>query len=393
MMYDPLSVLISGYENQSVQAVNSCTERQVDVTGDFPTWWTDNSSIATASGYQINGVAVGSTNHNAQSISMYWGPKEDAPSCDASQQQPSASTNVMPKILLGGSNGTDITGTTQSVVVGQQIVLYGSYTLPSGITVTSQAWTVPGATVGGFNTALTNGGSTATNFSQQSTTFYWVVPATSQQVTFTLNLSNNTSPKVTATFNISGPTLAGVTTQLGQVVITSEPALSLGNYPSIAGIQLTASATPPTGYSNSFEWVQIITNDTKMITLNDNTTTTCVPATTPAGGLPFLDNVYPYDTNNPTTDIPETVLDSTQFRELTRNFSATMYLLWKPGLQNSIFVPLGTVGWQWSGDAVYNAGNQTWTLNSSSKSANAFSASSTYPTWTRYSDYSSQSCH
>jgi hypothetical protein len=76
MMYDPLSVLISGFENQSVQAVNSCTERQVDVTGDFPTWWTDNSSIATASGYQINGVAVGSTNHNAQSISMYWGPKE-----------------------------------------------------------------------------------------------------------------------------------------------------------------------------------------------------------------------------------------------------------------------------------------------------------------------------
>jgi hypothetical protein len=48
---------------------------------------------------------------------------------------------------------------------------------------------------------------------------------------------------------------------------------------------------------------------------------------------------------------------------------------------------------QWSGDAVYNAGNQTWTLNSSSNSANAFSTTSTYPTWTRFSDYSSQSCH
>jgi len=50
-------------------------------------------------------------------------------------------------------------------------------------------------------------------------------------------------------------------------------------------------------------------------------------------------------------------------------------------------------GWQWSGDAAYNAGNQTWTLNSSSKSANSFGATSTYPTWSRYSDYSSQSCH
>jgi hypothetical protein len=140
MMYDPLAVLISGYENQSVQAVNSCTERQVDVTGDFPTWWTDNSSIATASGYQINGIAVGSTNHNAQSINMYWGPKEDAPSCDASQQQPSAPTEVLPHIT-SISPAQGLIGNTVSVTIAGR----GFGTSPTIVTVQGVTATVQSA--------------------------------------------------------------------------------------------------------------------------------------------------------------------------------------------------------------------------------------------------------
>src|SRR5260370_33189191 len=69
-----------------------------------------------------------------------------APTGDSSARScpstPSGGDNVTPKILLGGPNGTDITNTTQSVVVGQQIVLYGSYGLPSGATVQSQGWTL-----------------------------------------------------------------------------------------------------------------------------------------------------------------------------------------------------------------------------------------------------------
>jgi hypothetical protein len=91
MMYDPLSVLVNGSESQGVQAVNSCSEKLVTITGDFPTWWTDNTSIATANGKQINGVAVGTTNNNALSANMYWGPKTDNPDgCPLSQEQPVA---------------------------------------------------------------------------------------------------------------------------------------------------------------------------------------------------------------------------------------------------------------------------------------------------------------
>ncbi len=110
MQYDPLSLVPSGYANQQVQAVNSCSNQLVTVTGDFPTWWTDSTSIATASNNKITGVAVGSTNHNALSINMYWGPKEasNGGSCDLSQQQPSGGTNVTPSLLLQGNQYNSI---------------------------------------------------------------------------------------------------------------------------------------------------------------------------------------------------------------------------------------------------------------------------------------------
>ena len=100
MIYDPIDIPIDGFGDQGVQAINSCSNRLVTITGDFPTWWTDNASVATANGYQINGVAVGSTNNNALSINMYWGPKEDSggEACPVSQAQPVGPVNVKPTI-------------------------------------------------------------------------------------------------------------------------------------------------------------------------------------------------------------------------------------------------------------------------------------------------------
>jgi hypothetical protein len=137
MMYDPLSVLIGGSGNQSVQAVNSCSERPVDVTGDFPTWWTDNSSIATASASQINGIAVGSTNHNALSINMYWGPKEDSggSDCPLSQEQLFAATNVTPVITSVSPSRGLIGATTSSITITGKGLLGGHINTPAAIQV------------------------------------------------------------------------------------------------------------------------------------------------------------------------------------------------------------------------------------------------------------------
>ena len=170
--------------------------------GTFPSFFS--SRITTASGRQINGIAVGTTNHNAQSQLMYWGGKEDSGGGDCPLDQPvvSAPTNVTPQILLGGSTGTNVTGQTTSVVVGQQIVLYASY---GNVSPTSQSWTIPNAwtdtsqpqatVVGGFNVASdfsTGGPMPVTTTTQQTTTLYWVAAASSQTITFTLNYKDAT---------------------------------------------------------------------------------------------------------------------------------------------------------------------------------------------------------
>jgi hypothetical protein len=155
-------------------------------------------------GESLYGAAIGGTTANVTITSQYCTKNGGGPA------------TVTPKIRLGGTSGTDITGTTQAVLVGQQIVLYADYTLPSGQNPNSQSWSVLGNRVGGFSTASTNGGPTAVNNNGQSTTFYWVAAANSQTATFTLNYGSNQTATAKATFNISGPTSVSAQATVGQ---------------------------------------------------------------------------------------------------------------------------------------------------------------------------------
>jgi hypothetical protein len=348
---------------------------------------------------------------------------------------------VTPKILLGGSNGTNITNTTQNVVTGQQIVLYGSYMLPSGYTFTSLSWTIPGTgstpptAISNFTVSAdsTSGGPvslTSNQLNQQQITFYWTVPTPTNSpntVTFTLNYTDNNnqsqSSPVTATFNVAGPSNPNVVTcggnvpsgncpngangPLGQVVINTSntpPTLGLGNATfSNVGIIFNASATPPSSYSNSFTWVQLLTANT--ISITATASVSCVQITIPqnAGGTGFDDGGaggFPYGSGASVNDNPDFPLQTSYGTQVTgvtevndSPFSATMYLLWSSGLTNSIRVPLGSVSWQWSGDATYSAQTQTWNLKSGSGSASAFVAGSSYPSWNSKVPFTGVTCH
>jgi len=179
MWYDPLGILASSTAGQGANLYSNCDALWEDVSSFYyGAWSTASTAIATADYYGTHtGVSVGSTTSSiaARLNNAYYRL------CPITGIGGQGNDNVTPKIMF---NGQDITGTTQSVVVGQQIALTASY---GNITPTSQSWTVPGTTVGGFNTALTSGGPTGTNFTQQSTTFYWVGAANTQTVTFTLN--------------------------------------------------------------------------------------------------------------------------------------------------------------------------------------------------------------
>jgi hypothetical protein len=111
-------VIIQQYNIQQVNAPNSCTAKNVNVTADFPTWWTDNTSIATASGAKINGVGVGSTNHHAQSMLMYWGFRRDEDPCQESQPEGTAGTCVGGLTFNGTANSFIFVGSDPNIVSG-----------------------------------------------------------------------------------------------------------------------------------------------------------------------------------------------------------------------------------------------------------------------------------
>lgn len=102
-------------------------------------WSTANSSIATVDAYGTHsGQGLGSTTTSTWASIQQWRPHSF--SCPITVVRPGGGDNVTPQIHQGSCSGTDITGTTQSVVIGQQIALCATYNLPSGVSITQQSW-------------------------------------------------------------------------------------------------------------------------------------------------------------------------------------------------------------------------------------------------------------
>lgn len=331
-------------------------------------WSSSNTSVATINSSGVmSSLVPGSLNisgllSTTNDSTVCTSPAGTSGSC-TSTFTAQAPGSVMPKILMGG---TDISGTTQSAVVGQQIALTGDPAPPSG----STPWTVAGTTVGGFNTAPTNGGSFPADFTQASTTFYWVTAGNPLNVTYTIN-----GKSASATFNVAGPTNPVVLTPLGVVQISPDGQfLEFGDSGSGAtpGIKFQASFTPPLGFPGSFFWVQLINKSNYTFT--------------PAGGscsdVLGLDNKAPFDTLSTTSDSPEVAVFSDD-TDIKWDFAAQMFLLWRPGIAKDIPVPLGSVNWQFFAHAAQNTSTKTWSIQTdSTKSAGSFTKSTSYPAWT-----------
>ena len=226
---------------------------------------------------------------------------------------------------------------------------------------------------------------TSGQLSQRAVTFYWVSPTAPNSpntVTFTLNYTDSQghaqSATATAKFTVLGPTSVSVSTPLGNwEIITggSEPLLGfgLGLDPDI-GIKFDASAQSPAGHPGTYEWVQLIISNTTTSSAG-STTLTCT--TVPATGL---DNRFPYNTGLSTADSPGVGVPPSDTK-VTDAVNFVMYLMWRPGLTPEVPVPLGSVSWQISGDAVQNSGS--WTVQAdSTKHANPFQLGASYPSWT-----------
>jgi hypothetical protein len=96
MDFDPLDLAATTTKDQPVESASSCGGGTQIITGDFPTWWTGDTAIATANGNKITGVAAGTTTNYAKRKEMYFGHLTYAPYCPLVQEQPTASTDVGP---------------------------------------------------------------------------------------------------------------------------------------------------------------------------------------------------------------------------------------------------------------------------------------------------------
>ena len=305
-----------------------------------------------------------------------------------------------------------ISGAPQSAVVGQQIALTVSApSLPNCVTFYNPMtggqtfypqWGTPtGTAVGGYTANNSSASVSALpSATASSYNFYWTTPGNPLQQTVKYYYAawgyGAWSPNATASVNVVGPTSATVTVNTGQEDITPGLFLAFGGVPTNIGISFAASATPPSGYSNSFEWVQLITHDVSLLTPSSGAAVlTCTPTTQPVANTGTgLDTEFPYATGSTTNDNPRIGLSAT-YKEISRSFTATMYLLWNSGLSNSIPIPLGYVAWQSNGDAVLtNSGSNTWSLKSGSGSSNSFQTSSSLPQWSSFVPYTGGlTCH
>lgn len=280
-------------------------------------------------------------------------------------------------------NGNSVSG-TQSVVVGQQIALSASVSLPSCTSLSQQQWTptnsgTSGTPIGGYTTSTPASVTALPVSTNSSYTFYWAYPAASVNATYQYTMigggGSATSTAATANFKVTGPTGGTMTSSaLSQLYIANLSACSTRSAGPYLIYSLGASGTAcsftvttpgitfnsPTGYSNAsggtFFLGQLVNNDTLT-----------------GGGTtygPGLDTSWPYASGTPFphNDNPNIYLAST-YTNLTRSFKANMFLMWQSTTSNSIPIPLGYQTWQFSATASCSgscgsAGN--WTVSSSS---------------------------
>ncbi len=346
-----------------------------EVTFQYQAGWATPTSVSA----QVSLVLGGATSTNALTLYL------------------STTTAATASILMGGS---DITGTTQTVVVGQQISLAGR--VNGGNTVLNW-WTIPGTIIdqNGYTPGSQPGSPVVT---ENMVTFYWIAPGTFE-VAYLGIYGGNPASTAAATFNVVGPTVASPAgwesiARYGQTIAALiQPVGSVTGvmllrdstntqYPNYQGIAFYPTVTPPDGYQGTLIWAQLL--DQMTITGN-NLPIQCsaVPSS--------LDNGYPYHGPNdvctygpnqtptvyPVCDNPFLPLNPA-YIPLAETFSARMFLLWQPTLAGSTPAPLGYVSWSWSGTATFT---NTWSLTVgnpvTSPNWGAFTPSTTYPTWSQ----------
>ncbi len=253
-------------------------------------------------------------------------------------------TLIAPSVKITMGNNTDVTNTTQTVSVGQQIGLTGKIKngCPYGTEYVGNGWIVPGASAtpptavanwqGQQGTATQKTAGTLTLLDQPKLNnpdlkFYWVAPpnsGTTADVSYTISQGGSSRTFTgQVTFDIKRPT-GTVSTAQGVIEVGCVNSIRLGtilaiHYGSAVGTPgITFTPSYSTTVAGSYQWVQLVTNLTRTYTkLKNGITSTAI-----ASGL---DGGYPYPSNpNSTADSPAIKLKNS-WSQTTTNDNFGMY--------------------------------------------------------------------
>lgn len=295
-------------------------------------------------------------------------------------------------------NGNAITNTTQEAIVGQKIDL--SIAVTGGGTPSNHQWSVGGEKVKNYVVNFNNGAATSAvktdltgqDLNQSSVQFYWIDGGDGIQVSYTAAI-NGTPYTASATFNVKEPTVDVTTSTRSSYIYTSGFGqrqellfgdVALGNL--LPGITFTKNNyEAPAGFSGDTVWIQTVVS-TYTRTLADGQTTQTASGT-------GLDTVFPYSQLDPnaqtTNDSPGVCLrvcnNQVSISKMQVQLNADMWLMFKPkNLPNgeeSIYVPLQKVTWNWAATATRGA-DFLFTLTDSSNSQNPVGVNTTsFPEW------------
>ena len=293
-----------------------------------------------------------------------------------------------------------------NVKVGQPVELTTKpATLPGGATIISSTWVVPGTSIKQFHEDDEDGISVdETDLDTPNTTFYWLYPDTGLNVTYNycaMDPYGNpicTSPQAKATFKAAGPTASLSTWDSKEAKIEplslcdtagrpfkpnqTAPYLGYGDLrgptPECPGKQdgTVGIRLPASGASGGkYAFAQIVNADFNVYAYPAPAGGGPAPPPTTCGPHAGLDKQYPFPgVNNPASptfayDGPEMPLPPI-YATGTRNFYATMYLLWQPDqlsgtATGSIPVPMGYQDWDFVATAFQDLpiGNGKWGKN------------------------------
>ncbi len=277
------------------------------------------------------------------------------------------------KLILSRAGVGDVTGQTNTVIVGEQIALTCQFVNMDGESttiapITNFQWTVPGSTVSNYIWDATPSVLHSNlNLTNASTYFYWYRPASNLTVQCSI-VAKGVTMTAKTTFNVLAPTYTWTacpsnTISMDANYFAEGTWLHFGSlFPSNG---MTFRAEPISLVQSNFgmDVCQIFafseakrwSNGVRRITVSTNSLDWLEGGT---GAEMDSYKVLRWGDSPGERGFPTE-------QGITRTDSFLSYLLYRSEAANSIPVPLSVVSWSWSGSATNNGG---WSLTSSPSS-------------------------